>query len=129
MQMKDPVANLQARYNTSDNVWFFVKSNYRIIHFNQKAASNSISLHRKKIAADDSILDYARDTSNKIDGEFITCFGKAASGQHVEQEQRICYQDNILWTRCTYTPVYEGETLLGISIVVEDITHLKTSEQ
>ena len=94
----------------------------------KKAASNSITLHDKKIAAGDSILDYARDTSNKIDSEFITCFGRAAAGQVIKLEQKICYKEIIIWTRCTYTPVYEGDVLLGISIVVEDITDLKASE-
>ena len=125
--MKDAIAVLQTRYDTSDAVWFFVKPNYRIIHFNKKAASNSVALHNKKIAPGDSILDYARDTSNKIDEEFITCFGKAAAGQFVEHEQQIHYQDLVLLTRSTYTPVYEAETILGISIVVE-VTPVKTSE-
>lgn len=115
---------LQSRYEASDEIWFFVKSNYRIIRFNKKAASNSITIHNKKIAAGDSILDYARDTSNRIDSEFITCFGKAAAGQVIKMEQKICYNEIIIWTRSTYTPVYEGDVLLGISIVVEDITDL-----
>jgi hypothetical protein len=126
--MRKTVSELLSLYNTSDDTWFFVKPNYRIMYFNKKAAINSRSLHNKEIIAGDSILDYARDTSNKIDSEFITCFGKAAAGQVIKQEQQIVYKEQTIWTRCTYTPVYEGDNLLGISILVSDITHLKTSE-
>ncbi|NEU09603.1 hypothetical protein GZH53_14850 [Flavihumibacter sp. R14] len=125
--MIDKVSELQSRYDTSDDVWFFVKSNYRIIHFNKRAAKNSIALHNKEIAAGDSILDYARDTSNKIDSDFITCFGKAAAGQNIEVDLKICYKEREIWTRSSYTPVYKGDILLGISILVTDITHLRVS--
>lgn len=126
--MEKGVSVLQSLYENSDDIWFFVKSNFRIIHFNQKAAANSILFHNKEMASGDSILDYARDTSNNIDSEFITCFGKAAAGQLINLEQRICYEKIIIWTRTTYTPVYDRDILLGISILVTDITDLKVSE-
>jgi len=118
------VSGLQSRYDTSKHVWFFVNTNYRIIHFNKTAARNSIILHNKEITPGDSILDYARDTSNKIDSDFITCFGKAAAGQLIEKEQQVCYKDRTICTRSTYTPIYQEGSLLGISIVVRDISHL-----
>lgn len=121
--MENTVTGLQFRYDTSPHVWFFVKSNFRILHFNKQAGKNSIILHNKEIVPGDSILDYARDTENKIDSEFITAFGKAAAGQVIETEQKICYKNTSIWFRSTYTPVYDKNLLLGISIVVEDITH------
>jgi len=120
--MSSIVSGLQSRYDTSDQVWFFVKSNFRIIHFNQKAARNSLTFHNKKLAVGDSILDYARDTTNKIDSDFITCFGKAATGQVIETEQQIGFNEKMLLFRSTYTPVYEDGTLLGISILVEELS-------
>lgn len=125
--MDDPVSILRSRFDTAEEVWFFVKPNYRILHYNKKAASNSIAFHNKAIAPGDSILDYARDTNNRIDGEFITCFGKSAAGHIIKHEQQVIFKENTIWTRATYSPVYEHGKLLGISIIVEDITQSKTT--
>ena len=112
---------LKEKYDESEAVWFFVDLRFRIMQFNQKAAQNSIAYHNKKLAAGASILDYARDTKNKIDTEFIRCFGRASNGEQIEQEQEIAYHLTTIRTRTTYTPVYDQNTVLGISILVNNI--------
>ena len=116
---------MQNLYDDSDSVWFFVNVRYRIQHFNKKAAGNSILFHNKELAAGDSILDYARDTNNDINEDFIRCFGRSASGQEVSHEQHIVFNDQEIWARSSYTPVYEDGKVLGVSILVEDITGLR----
>jgi hypothetical protein len=118
------IQELKAEYEGSDSVWFFVDIKYRILAYNKKAAQNSVTFHNKEIAAGQSILDYARDTKNKIDSVFIECFGKAASGQKIEFEQPISYDSNTIHSKSTYTPVFHNTELIGISIVV-DYTPLK----
>ena len=125
--MQNTVSILRSRYADADVVWFFVKSNYRITYFNKKAASNSLTFHNKKLAVGDSILDYARDTESNIDSEFITSFGKCAAGNLITEEKEIRYKDYLIFTRATYTPIYEHNQFLGISILVEDITGSKQS--
>ena len=125
--MQNTVSILRSRYSDADVVWFFVNSNYRIIYFNKKAASNSLTFHKKKLAVGDSILDYARDTESNIDSEFITSFGKCAAGNLITEEKEIRFKDYLIFTRSTYTPIYDDDQLLGISILVEDITGSKQS--
>lgn len=91
----ESLSMLQARFDNADHVWFFVKTNYRIIHFNKKAAINSIAFHNKQISPGDSILDYARDTMNNVDQKFITCFGKSAAG-HIITRPKVIYESNIV---------------------------------
>lgn len=116
--MQDILKSLQATFDDSDSVWFFVYPNFRIKSFNKKAAINSLALHGKEILEGDSILDFARDTRNKIDEKFITCFGRAVSGQEVKQEQQIQYNSAVLDTVSTYTPVRKNHEVVGVSIVV-----------
>ncbi|HEX6914896.1 MAG TPA: hypothetical protein VF145_06625 [Chitinophagaceae bacterium] len=118
----EQIRELKAGYDNEACVWFLVNLQYRIIAFNKKAAENSISLHRKEITAGSSILDYARDTKNRVDSEFIRCFGKSATGKKVEQTQKIIYNSATITTKAVYTPVYLDKEVAGISIVVEDIT-------
>ncbi len=122
VRMQNTVSLLRSKYADAQDVWFFVKSNYRIMYFNKKAASNSLLFHNKKLAAGDSILDYARDTESNIDSEFITNFGKCAAGSVITEEKEIRFKDHLIFTRSTYTPIYDHDKLLGISILVEVIT-------
>jgi len=116
--MHENIQQLQDKFQDADCVWFLVDVKYRILSFNKKAAQNSISFHNQKIAEGQSILDYARDTQNKIDSVFIQNFGKAASGQEVESVQRISYKTSAIDAKSIFTPVYQGEELKAVSIVV-----------
>jgi hypothetical protein len=113
---------LRNEYQHSDCVWFFVDKKYRILAYNEAAAQNSIRFHNKEIAPGHSILDYARDTNNKIDSKFIECFGRAASGQKVDDEQRILYDSITLMAKSSYTPVMQDNELKGVSITVDYTT-------
>ncbi len=111
--------NLQLQFEDADNVWFLVAPNYKILQYNKMAASNSIALHGKELSVGDSILDYARDTLNRVDSYFIACFGKAATGEQVSHKQEIVYDSQKLQASSEYTPVYcQLGSLQGISILV-----------
>ena len=117
-KVPDNIQDLKNKFQDADCVWFFVNLKYRILHFNAKAAANSMDFHNKQIAPGQSILDYARDTKNNIDSLFIECFGKAASGQQVQSEQRIEYNSAVIHSTSIYTPVYHEGKMQGISIEV-----------
>lgn len=119
------VQQLKDEFQDSDCVWFFVDINYRILAFNKKAAENSLAFHKKQIAPGQSILDYARDTKNRIDSKFIQCFGKAASGHPMELEHRISYEAATIVAKSVYTPVLQNERLEGVSITV----HYRTATE
>ncbi len=120
--MKAMIANeiqqLKDEFEDSESVWFLVDLKYRILDFNQKAASNSITFHNKEICTGASIIDYARDTKKQIDSDFIECFGKASNGQKVQHEQNISYNTATISARSVYTPVFLDQELYGISIVI-----------
>lgn len=65
--MKKILAELKAIHENSCDVWFFVNSSYRILGFNKLAYNNSKTLHGEELTVGASILDYARDTNNRID--------------------------------------------------------------
>lgn len=117
--MKKILAELKAIHEDSDDVWFFVTSSYRILGFNKLAYNNSKTLHGKELIVGASILDYARDTNNRIDEILINSLGRACSGQTVKQEQSIEYNSVTLNTISTYTPIYKGDDFVGISILVQ----------
>ncbi|WP_423148619.1 ATP-binding protein [Rubrolithibacter danxiaensis] len=121
-------AILKAIFDSSDDVWFFVGPDYNVIFFNQKAFTNGKVLHGKELKEGDSILEYARDTKNNIDTTFISRFEKALNGEIVKEEQHIEYGSTSLWFQSKYIPVYEFETLIGVSITVSDITKEKNLE-
>ena len=120
--VKEILRNLQDLNEDSVDVWFFVSSGYRILGFNKLAYENSKLLHGRELRIGDSILDYARDTANKVDQDFITCLGRACEGQTVKQENCIEYQSSRLHTISTYTPIYKLTKLAGISITVHVVS-------
>jgi len=127
--MERAVNILSAIFDSFDDVWFFISPDYSIKYFNQKAFNNGKALHGKELKAGDSILDYAKDTTNKVDQTFIDNFNRALKGEALKVDQHIQYHSLSIWTRSKYTPVYEKGELLGISVVVEDITTQKQGEE
>ena len=119
--MSDIVAALEFDLNDSEDVWFFVDPHYHIIYFNTKAASNSKKFHNKVLRSGDSILDFARDTQNKIDGDFIKYFGEAAKGSKIVREQEVIYKEARIFIRTTFTPVNKNGILQGLSILVKEL--------
>ncbi|MDF3078668.1 MAG: hypothetical protein K0S09_2557 [Sphingobacteriaceae bacterium] len=119
--MEKTAAKLKEKYNDLDKVWFFVSPDYKIISFNEKAMKNSIALHGRELNPKDSILDYARDTQNRVDGDFIANFGKASTGRVVHSEQEVAYESVRLWVQSEFTPIFDKNKLLGISILVEEM--------
>ncbi len=117
--MKKILAELKAKHEDSCDVWFLVTSSYRILGFNKLAYNNSKTFHGKELKVGESILDYARDTNNRVDEILINCLGRACSGQTVKHEQTIEYNSATINTISTYTPIHKGDDLVGISILVQ----------
>lgn len=126
--MERAVNILNAIFDSFDNVWFFILPDYTVQYFNQKAFDNGKILHGRELKAGDSILDYARDTRNKVDEKFLSNFNRAMTGEAVRVEDRIDYNSTTIWTCSRYTPVFEQGRALGVSLVVEDITSQKIIE-
>jgi hypothetical protein len=115
------IQQLKDEYEDAEPVWFLVNLQYRIIAYNKKAAENSLSFHKKQIRRGDSILDYARDTKNQVDAKFIQCFGQAATGKEIKNEQQVSYHSETITTKAVYTPVFEDQEVKAVSIVVHTI--------
>ncbi len=113
------IDDLKSEYQHADCVWFLVDTRYRIVAFNTKAEQNCITFHNKEIEYGQSILGYARDTKNNIDTKFIECFGKAASGQLVKDEQFIIFPSSTIVAKSIYTPVMQDKKIMGVSITVD----------
>lgn len=122
-------AILRAIFDSTDDVWFFVAPDHSILFFNRKAYENGKLLHGRELKTGDNILDYARDTKNEVDVRFLEKFRQATAGELVIDRQEIQYGSATLWFQSKYVPVFDGQTLLGISIAVSDITEEKKLEQ
>lgn len=120
---------MSAIFDSVDDVWFFVDPDYYILFFNKKAYSNGLLFHKRELKAGDNILDYARDTTNKVDERFVASFEAARKGEIIREEGRVDYNSQTIWTYSKYIPVYEEGELLGISISVGDITAQKLQEE
>ena len=121
---------LKAIFDSTDNVKFFIAPNLRIQFFNKTAFENGLKLHGRRMQIGDHILDYVRDTENKIDQIFQLDFEKALNGETVERETEIKYKnDQSKWFRSEYYPVYESGILIGVSVTVSDLTVRKNYEQ
>ena len=113
---------LKSIFDSTDDVWFFVAPDYSIRLFNKKALENGKILHNRELREGDSILQYARDTKNKIDESFIECFKKALEGEIVKYEQHIVYETSSFWFTTKYVPVIAEGKLAGVSVTIIDVT-------
>lgn len=114
----DLIRQLKDEFEDSESVWFLVDLKYRILAFNKKAAENSVRFHNKELRAGASIIDFARDTKNRIDEQFIRCFGEAAAGKKVEHKEKISYASESISTTSVFTPVIHNDKVIGVTILV-----------
>ncbi|MCY7420875.1 MAG: PAS domain-containing protein, partial [Chitinophagaceae bacterium] len=114
---------LKAIFDSIDAVKFFISPNFRIQFFNNPAFEKCLKLHGKRMKIGDNILEYVRDTENKIDQDFLIDFDKAVKGETVVSEKEIKYKhDKSKCFRTKYYPVYEEGNLIGVSVTVSDVT-------
>lgn len=121
---------MKAIFDSTDNVKFFISPDLKIQLFNKKASLNAEQLHGRKMQVGDNMLDYARDTENNVNQVFLSDFTRATKGETVTTEVEIKYKSKpSLWFRSEYHPIYEDDTLIGISVTVSDITERKNAEE
>ncbi|MCY7422663.1 MAG: hypothetical protein LH478_13075, partial [Chitinophagaceae bacterium] len=108
---------LKAIFDSIDAVKFFISPNLRIQFFNNPAFEKYLKLHGKRMKIGDNILEYVRDTENKIEQDFLIDFDKAVKGETVISEKEIKYKhDKSKCFRTKYYPVYEEGNLIGVSV-------------
>jgi len=111
---------LDAYFNSSTNINFFVGKNYEILAFNKSAADTIYNEHEKMVRDGDNILDYSH---NKLLNSFKKNFDKSFEGEKILMEIEINYSsEKSIWWKFSYLPVYDQSGLiLGVSFNAANI--------
>jgi PAS domain S-box-containing protein len=119
---------LQAAFDSTDAVRFFVTSDGKILHFNRKAYENSILLHNKEIKRGDNLYDFAADTENLIENKLKKDLALAFKGENFQRETHVKFTNGEKWFETEYSPIIFKKKIVAVSISTVDITHRKTRE-
>ncbi|MGE0931317.1 histidine kinase N-terminal 7TM domain-containing protein [Peijinzhouia sedimentorum] len=118
----------RAILDSSSEINILISKDYKIISFN-KTAHNIISrLFNQQLKIGESILDF---TICEPKTKFKSDFGEALIGKHIKQESEVTFpNDETLWIEGQLFPALSSDdSLVGISMVINDITSRKLHEQ
>lgn len=128
MEREESESVLRALYDSTRSVKILVDPNYRVLFFNRNASELALLFHNKKVKTGDNLLEYTRENLSEILHFLREDFSKALEGEPASRECVIKHKDAQLWLEVNYTPVYENNQVIGISLTVEDISKKKQRE-
>ncbi|KEO71939.1 PAS domain S-box protein [Anditalea andensis] len=118
---------LYAIYQSTQSIRYLIAPDYSIIFFNKTAEEKTFTYNNKKLKIGDNFTHVFEDLMQK-DQHFKNDFYKAIKGKHVVRESRVSDIPKTVWIKSEYLPVFDNNTLIGISLTIHDITERKNRE-
>ena len=120
---------IEAISDSTQSHIILIAPNFRIIFFNRRAWYSSKHLYGRELNIGESILRYRRKFDESLFKDFYDNFYRAlASGHAVIAEREMQYSSMKFWLRTEYTPVYDGEEIIGVALRLVDISERKKQE-
>ncbi|WP_183568635.1 GAF domain-containing protein [Mucilaginibacter sp. SP1R1] len=104
--LKVPEFSLQSIFESSNSSHLLVNKNLEIVAFNTLFADYIKKLFSKTIMINEKVVDYIQEPYISA---FLSNFHQALNGTPVQIEREIKFQDEIIWSRCTYVPARSPE--------------------
>lgn len=116
---------LKAIFDNTKHIIFLLDTEGKILFFNQVAAQNARFLHERNLMHGEKLTSYAR---TKEEAEQVDVrFQKAINGESFVIEEEYFHEklNNSSWFRVEYDPVYDENNLIGVAILMTDISLIK----
>lgn len=119
---------LQAVFDSTQSTIFLVAPDRKIIFFNKMARDACRAMYKRELQVGDSILEYMGKSGEGMYRSFEANFERSLQGENVVSEEELNYPGNSLWVRAEYSPVYDGDRVMGVAITISDINERKKYE-
>jgi PAS domain S-box-containing protein len=125
--IKESYRKLKAISDSTADIFILIDKNYKILSFNKAAQSELKEFYDKEVKEGDNFFQYIVKGTEE---GFKKHFAKALSGEIVVVELPLLQYPNgeKKYKQFKYFPVYEEDTILGVSFNVIDITAQKEKE-
>ncbi len=119
-------ANLKSLFESTTSVIGLFDRNKHLIEFNSSFAHYAL-------ATDNIIAEKGMDILSMMDPQFSEMFrgfqDRALSGEKFKEIIEYPGPEGMLSFQFNYNPIYSNEEIVGVSMFVEDITELRTSQR
>lgn len=124
-RLQNKQQQLKAIFDNTGQVIFFLDTQANLLFFNKMAARNAQILHGRELIAGESFKQYFR-TNEELTG-FEQIFEQVLQGKSFVMQREFFHEAFApsRWFRVEYNPVYEEEQIIGVTILLADITDLK----
>lgn len=128
-ELKNHKNQLKAIFDNTKHIIFLLDTEGRLLFFNQVANEISFKLHGRPLTIGDTLKSFAR-SQEEID-RIEKRFQKAMSGEGFVLEEEVFHEmfNKSAWFRIEYDPVYEEDSLIGVAILMTDVTEIKMAAQ
>ncbi len=123
--LQDSENKLRAILDSTSESNLFVSPDKKVLSFNKSAYEIILRFIRKPVKIGADIEDFLLKENKHI---FNTYFPKALAGEsHIVEVERQLNNQKV-WLEVTYKPVYQSNSIIGVSINSKDITDRKQAE-
>lgn len=120
---------IKAIFDSTQSFIILISPDYRIMFFNKRALQYSKFLHGKDLQIGEYLMDYKRPEDEDLFASLKENFSKAIlTGYPVTSEYKMRFDNMVRWLRSEYTPVYDEDKIIGVSLRIVDITESKQKE-
>jgi len=121
---------IKAVFDSMQSGVILLAPDYGILFFNQTARHSSRMLYGREIRVGENFLNFERDEDAETFEAFKQNFKKAINEKRtITSERGISYNRSIRWMKSEYTPVFNGSTLVGVTLRFIDTTERKQREE
>lgn len=121
---KNTLQKLQAALANSDEAFYFLDANMRVLSFNQAAKNATQYLFNKEIYEG---YDFKQSLVPRSDVTFITNFKKAMQGEAYSEENEITFPTgHTIWYKMNMQPTYDDHRhIIGVTLTYTNIDRYK----
>lgn len=114
---------LRAIFDHTKQVILFLDKQGNILFFNKQAQCNAPLLYQRQLRLGENLKTYLSSPEEVTSFEEI--FNQVLKGNPFIAEQQYFSESGSRWFRVEYNPVFEENNIIGVALLLIDITHLK----
>lgn len=118
---------LHSLFDNTHHFQIFIHSDFSLAFYNKRAFQLMKMLYDIELQAGDNVAEILEQLEEDIKIYFKESFLEALKGKQIVREQKL-QKDIELWYQQIYYPVYSEEKLLGVAVIIIDITEQKIFE-
>ena len=128
-ELKNHKNQLKAIFDNTKHAILLLDREGRLLFFNQIAMENAKFFYKSELKYGESMAKYARTHEERSLLE--ERIGYAMNGQSIIVDEDIFNEQykQSLWFRMEFDPVYEDEQLIGVAIMMTDISAMKRASK